>query len=597
MEQSRDGIIITDADSRITFANRAAEVFLRLAANEIIGRRSDEVFTIDRRTQDQIDASLKNEGSWSGLVEVAQHDADPLAIELTRLLISDERETPIASVSVIRDARYARRLESLQHVAEVAAGTDATDDEVVHKIMAHLPELVDTDRWSIFLHSPQNETLELRFFSEGERELAQAAPVLSVGNSLTGQVFRRGEVLVSADLLRDHRFSGNPTLNSMLPLVRRLNARAICILPLRAGSKTVGTLTVSDRRVRTFTLEEINVLKTLAGQIGLLLGRDRREQARRPRASQPRRANMVTVVAQSESMKRVINVAEHVAATDLPVLILGPTGVGKGHLAKYIHTIGPRADGPFLAVNCACLDGQLILSELFGHERGAFTGAVRQQKGCFELANGGMLLLDEVIELPDSAQAKLLQLVETQQFRRVGGQQTIATDVRIICTTNADIRECVRSGKLRQDLYYRLNTAEILMPPLRDRPEDVEPLAVAHLRTQSLATGEPVCRLTDGALARLREYHWPGNVRELQNVLSQASTHGSGVISARDLRFSPVVSPLADELAKEPAGRSERGLILDALRRHRWNRSLTAKELGIHRNTLRDRMRKYHITD
>jgi DNA-binding NtrC family response regulator len=292
-------------------------------------------------------------------------------------------------------------------------------------------------------------------------------------------------------------------------------------------------------------------------------------------------------------MKTVVETAERVAETDLPVIILGPTGVGKGHLARYIHSMGARANGPFLMVNCACLDGELILSELFGHERGAFTGAMRRQKGCFELAHGGSLLLDEVIELPPAAQAKLLQVVETQQFRRLGGQDTITTDVRVICTTNADIRECVRSGKFRQDLYYRLNAAEIVIPPLASRPEDIVPLVQAYLRTQALASGLPAPELTDRALTCLREYHWPGNIRELQNVLTQASAQAESIIGEKDLRFSPLGR--SDRESQDVGALGERDRIVEALRHHRWNRSLAAEELGIHRNTLRERMRKHNI--
>jgi len=595
MEQSRDGIIITGADSEITFANQAVGEMLGVDVSEMIHREPEEVLGLDERTQEEIQVSLADQGNWSGLVETHREGAEPVTIELTYVSIADEREVPIATVSVLRDARQARRLASLQQMAEDLARTDVADEASLRRVMDHLPELVGLDAWAIYVHDHEGHTLVLRACSETARPITEAAPVVPVEDSLNGQVLRRGEILVSADALSDHRFLNNPRFRPAQNAATRANVRAICILPIRSGSGALGTLNVADHRVRTFTPEELNVLKTLASQIALLLDRERRGQPGRPARLQPDPGSSVSVVAESGVMKQVLHMAEQIALTDLSVILLGATGVGKGHLAKYIHARSPRASGPFLAVNCACLEGELILSELFGHERGAFTGAVRRQRGCFELANGGTLLLDEVVELPHSAQAKLLQVVETQQFRRLGGQRTTATDVRIICTTNADIRECVRSGKLRQDLYYRLNTAEIYIPPLRDRPEDVGSLALSHLRMQALASGKPACRLTDGALARLREYHWPGNVRELQNVLTQASAYDGRVIAAKDLRFSPAVNGMA-ELQPESAQRGEREAVLDALRQHRWNRSLAAKQLGIHRNTLRERMRKYGIT-
>ncbi len=595
MEQSRDGIVITGVDSEITFANQAAGEILGVDVSEMIHCEPEEVFGLDERTREEIQASLTDQGNWSGLVETRRGGGEPITIELAYVSITDERDVPIATVSVLRDARQARRLASLQQMAEDLARTDVADETALRRVMDHLPELVGLDAWAIYVRDPEGHALVLRACSETARPISEVTPVVPIEDSLNGQVLRRGEILVSPDALSDHRFLNNPRFRSAHSAAARANLGAICMLPIRSGSGALGTLNVADRRVRTFTPEELNVLKTLASQIALLLDRERRGQPGGPARPKSDPGSSVSVVAESGAMKQILHMAEQIALTDLSVILLGPTGAGKGHMAKHIHATSPRASGPFLAVNCACLEGELILSELFGHERGAFTGAVRRQRGCFELANSGTLLLDEVVELPHSAQAKLLQVVETQQFRRLGGQRTIATDVRIICTTNADIRECVRSGKLRQDLYYRLNTAEIYIPPLRERPEDIGSLALSHLRMQALASGKPACRLTDGALARLREYHWPGNVRELQNVLTQASAHDGRVIVAKDLRFSPAVNGV-EELQPEPAQRGEQEVILSVLRRHRWNRTLAARELGIHRNTLRERMRKYGIT-
>ncbi len=595
MAQSRDGILITDAGAQITFANPMAEELLGVPAAELVDRPCQEVLVLDRRTEETIAAALRRQHSWSGLVEVLQRDRDPLPIELTRMLIPGAHGRSVATVDLFTDGRRARRLESLQHVTEIVAGTEDGSDKAIRRVMTHLPELVGFDHWVVFTLNSAGNQMEILAFSENSRKLAEARPVLPVANALAGQAIRGGEILRFPDVQNDHRLLNDPELRSLAQAVVGSDIRSIFVLPIRSGHATIGLLGLADRRVRGLTPEELNLLRTLASQLGLLLGRER--PGLPPlHARGPRRPETITVVAESAVMKQVLRTAKQIAATELPVILLGPTGSGKGHLSRYIHAVGPRADGPYLTVNCACLDGDLILSELFGHERGAFTGAVSQQKGCFELANGGTLLLDEVVELPLSAQAKLLHLIETQQFRRLGGQETITTDVRIICTTNADIHEYVRTGRMRQDLYYRLNAAEITVPPLRDRPEDIEPLAQAWLRTQALAGGGTVPRLTDGALNRLRDHHWPGNVRELQNALSQATAQDNQVVSAQDLRFSPAISEI-DEVRQDAGPRGERDAILDALRKHRWNRTLTARELGIHRNTLRDRMRKYGIVE
>jgi len=596
MDHSSEGILITDADIRITYANKAAQDLIGCPSDEMIGRRPDEVVETDPHTKEDIRVGVQRHRNWSGLVEVRNPRGDVVGIELTSLLISDEQDTPIATVNLLRDARQTRRLESLQHMAEVVAGTEATDEKTIDRIMSHLPELLSLDMWGIYLYNPEHDALEIRFFSQAGRELAEAVPTIPIAGSLQGDVFRTGEIVFSHDVANDHRFTRSPLFRKLLPIASRIDMKATCLLPIRSGGRILGTLNVSDRRVRTFSPEELTTLKTLASQIGVLLARLETDRSDRSRPSRTEPTEAVSIVAESEAMRMVLRLAARLAATDMPLVILGATGAGKGHLAKYIHSISPRRHGPFLSVNCACLDGELILSELFGHERGAFTGAVRQQKGCFELANGGTLLLDEVVELPSSAQAKLLQLVETQQFRRLGGQETITTDVRVMCTTNADVRECVRIGKMRQDLYYRLNAGEIMIPPLSERPDDIEPLAQAFLRTHALTTGGPIRLLSEPALARLREYHWPGNVRELQNVLAMAIAHGGRIIGVRDLHFAPAHQEASDADGIRTS-RNERELILDALRRNRWNRSLAAEELGIHRNTLRHRMRKYGIVE
>ena len=228
------------------------------------------------------------------------------------------------------------------------------------------------------------------------------------------------------------------------------------------------------------------------------------------------------------AMEACLRLAREVAAHDVPVMILGENGTGKNLLAQAIHTASPRRDAPFTVVNCSALPEQLIESELFGHERGAFTSADRRTQGKFELANGGTLFLDEVGDLTEAAQAKLLRVVEYGQYERVGGAETLHADVRLITATNRDLPAAVAEGRFRQDLFFRLRGVLLRVPPLRERPTDLAVLAEAFLAEAARKIGRPVTRIGEAAMALLRAHAWPGNVRELKMVIHTAVFSAAG---------------------------------------------------------------------
>ncbi len=313
----------------------------------------------------------------------------------------------------------------------------------------------------------------------------------------------------------------------------------------------------------------------------------------------------VEVVGRSASMQHVVNLVEKVAASDgTTVLLRGESGVGKEVVAQAIHAQSDRSAFPFLEINCTALPETLLESELFGHEKGAFTDARERKKGLMELADHGSVLLDEIGDLPPGAQAKLLRFLETRTFKRVGGIRDINVDVRIIASTNRDLEAAVRDGSFRRDLFFRLNVIPIHIPPLRERPEDVAPLASYFLEKMSATMRKPGLSISPGAMPILERYGWPGNVRELRNVIERAVILGEGnEILPEHLPEELQPGARALDLEPEfqlPAGgidleQLEKDLIRQALRQTRGNKTRAAQLLALSRDTLRYRLEKYHI--
>jgi two-component system NtrC family response regulator len=330
------------------------------------------------------------------------------------------------------------------------------------------------------------------------------------------------------------------------------------------------------------------------------------------------RIGPVEIIGQSPQTRAMLDFIYQVAANDFPVLLAGETGAGKEVTARAIHFASARASGPFLAVNCGAINHELIESELFGHEKGAFTGAIARQLGRFERANGGTLFLDEIGELPLPDQVKLLRAVQEHRIERVGGTEEIEVDVRIIAATNRNLLDEVGSKNFRQDLYYRLAVLIFIVPPLRDHPDDILPLARHFLAVHCGRLGRQAPSLTTEAEAALLQYHWPGNVRELENVIERAIAHNRGrEITAEslifDARWKPQpatgrVHPDSQEHDESliPAGvkfddlalHEKRELIKRALQQSPRDREKAAKLLGLSsRHKLHRRMKKLGIGD
>ena len=306
------------------------------------------------------------------------------------------------------------------------------------------------------------------------------------------------------------------------------------------------------------------------------------------------------IIGTSPAMREVFETIRQAAPTRATVLIQGESGTGKELVARALHQCSPRREGPFVPVHCAALAPTLLESELFGHEKGAFTGAVERRRGRFEMADGGTLFLDEIGEIDAALQVKILRVLEERKFERVGGTETLGVDVRLIAATNRDLRKKVAEGTFREDLFYRLYVVNLNLPPLRERDGDVALLAQHYLKALAAEHGRKALSISPEAMDALAAYPWPGNVRELRNAIERMVVLGTGErLDVRDLPATVREAGAGPVAGTVPAGRglrdAERQLIEDALRRHKGNRTRAAQELGISRRTLHRKLNEFGL--
>ena len=354
----------------------------------------------------------------------------------------------------------------------------------------------------------------------------------------------------------------------------------------------------SDYVLKPFSLSEMRMVIRKELDVHAL-----REENRSLREALGQRYTHPNIVARSAKMQEVLATVERVAPTNSTVLLGGESGVGKDLIARAIHEKSRRSAGPFIKINSTAIPENLLESELFGYERGAFTGANTTKPGKFELADKGTLFLDEIGDVPPATQVKLLRVLQEREFERLGGTRTVKVDVRLIAATNRDLREALEQGTFREDLYYRLNVVPIDIAPLRQRKEDVPDLVNLFISRFAADSGKPVKSITPQAMQILANYHWPGNVRELQNIIERACALAKGdVLEAGDIHLDsrPLkVSNggnnfLPDGLTLE---RWEDEMIRESLRRANGNKSQAARLLGLSRNALRYRLSKIGIAD
>ena len=402
-------------------------------------------------------------------------------------------------------------------------------------------------------------------------------------------------------VLTDLKLPGSSGLE-LLQSVKRQHAALPVIVMTAYGTVETAVEAMkagaSDYILKPFSLAEMRIVVQKELDVRRL-----REENRSLREALGQRYDFPNIIARSAKMQEVLALVEQVAPTMSTVLIGGVSGVGKDLIARMIHQRSNRSSGPFIKINSSAIPETLLESELFGYEKGAFTGAAATKPGKFELADKGTLFLDEIGDVPPATQVKLLRVLQEREFERLGGTRTLKVDVRLIAATNRDLRAALEQGTFREDLYYRLNVVPIDVPPLREHKEDIPDLATLFLTRFAQQSSKTLTSIAPEAMKKLMDFHWPGNVRELENIIERATTLARGpAIQPEDIHLdSAPVKNHSSSPALLPEGKTldqwEDEIIREAYRRANGNKSQAARMLGLSRNALRYRLEKIGIAD
>jgi len=552
---------------------------LAIAARE--GRVEDESWQI------------KKDGSrfWASVVITAVHD---------------ESGKPLGFTEVTRDITERKRVREafLQEVTN-ALLSNLDISKLLSAIGVCVRQVKDFDYATLTLYDSETKMLRVHSVGAAEgRAPFTSGRLLPITGTPNGWAYVSGKPL----LLR-----GTPGENFPDQLAKHLVHEGIksgCWVPLVGGEGCIGTLNLFSQKPGTFSEGDVEALSQLASQIAVALDNAlayRRLADLNARLEKEKRyledelrlsSSFEEIVGESKALELVLKQIETVAATDSTVLILGETGTGKERLARAVHDLSQRKNRAFIKVNCASVPAGLLESELFGHEKGAFTGAIAQRIGRFELAHQGTLFLDEVGEIPLDVQPKLLRVLQERQFERLGNSRTMTTDVRIVAATNRDLSKLVQTGQFRSDLYYRLSVFPVLVPPLRERAEDIPLLVNYFLSRFTKAMGKAIDVVPPETMQALRRYPWPGNVRELEHVIERAVILSPGPelrIPAAELAYGDEVIPKSSSTMHD----MEREHIIRVLKEAKGKiggPGGAAERLGMNRTTLNSRMQKLGIS-
>ncbi len=491
---------------------------------------------------------------------------------------------------MLKSAIDRNKFETLIEINALINSEYSDGKELLRKIIESATRLMEADASSLLLVNPENNKLyfEIALGAKGP-EVQRFS--LNMGEGIAGWVAVNNRSLIVNDVESDSRFFSDISKKINFP------TKSILAVPMRVKERCVGVIEIINKfDGGSFTEEDLEWLEIFATQAAIAIQNSRslqkvQEEITLLQDEIQTDKGYHTFVGESKAIKDKLDIVLRAAKTDSSVLLLGESGVGKELFAEQIHLHSLRSNNPLIRVNCAALPESLLESELFGHVRGAFTGATSDRRGRFELADRGTIFLDEIGDLPLNLQVKLLRVIQHRMFERVGGAEPIKIDVRIIAATNRDIDKEVESGRFRADLYYRLNVLPIYIPPLRERREDIPLLAEFFLKRFNREIKKQIDGFAPGAMEVLLSYSWPGNVRELENAVERAV-----VISQADM-ITPdvfVLDKISESAEDEYSGRSlkeavnifKKHYIRQILEMNRWNQTKTSKLLGIQRTYL-----------
>jgi Nif-specific regulatory protein len=502
---------------------------------------------------------------------------------------------------------YRRKVEEVSLLFEVSQLLDGSIDlnQVLNPVLKAIADQMGLERGTISLLNRNTEEISIEAaygLSDSQRKRGR----YQLGEGIIGKVVQSGKPMVIPNIADDPTFL-NRTGARQTESKRKMSF--ICV-PIKLGNETIGTISCDRTFTTQLNLDEdvqlLSILVSMIAQAVKLRQQVQEEQQRlrdendRLQAKLAERFKPTNIIGNSRAMQEVFDLIAQVSKSDATVLIRGESGTGKELVAHALHYNSLRAERSFIKVNCAALPETIIESELFGHEKGAFTGAVSMRKGRFELANGGTIFLDEIGDLSPTTQIKLLRVLQEKEFERVGGNDTIRTNVRVITATNRNLEQLIETSQFREDLYYRLNVFPIHLPALRDRRSDITLLADYFTEKYGKQIDKSMKRITTSAIELLTIYHWPGNVRELENSIERAILiSNDGVIHGHHLpptlQSAESTGTQLHTTLDEAIDNLERELLLDALKSTKGNMAKAARLLGITERVIGLRVMKHQL--
>ncbi len=466
-------------------------------------------------------------------------------------------------------------------------------DKVLGAVLNVVNKIIHAEASSILLIDRYGQNLYFNTVT-GEKAKEIKKFTLHMGEGIAGWVAKTGELLNVADVSKDPRFKRAISEKIHFP------TRNILCVPLRLHDSVIGALEVINKiGSEHFLDEDEELLTVIASQSAIAIDNARMHQELGEENKNLRQALDVktSIIGSSKSIKDIFHIIDKVKNTDSTLLIRGESGTGKELIAKSIHMQSKRSKYPFMCVTCSLLNETLLESELFGHEKGSFTGAIGRKIGRIEMANKGTLFLDEIGTLTPSTQLKILRFLQEKEFERVGGTETLKVDARIITATNENLEKAIKEGRFREDLYYRLKVIEITIPPLRERKDDIPALAQFYLEVHRNQVGRPIHSISPKAMEILCEYHWPGNIRELKNVIERAVVLGSGDTILPEHLPSDITPHHGTTVSPGPLSNFEKVHIENVLRETGWNKSKSAEILKVSRNRLDRKIKQYDLKE